>query len=515
MKKVTVKKNRYVDSVTLMSVGDKVLKLEGVENAEAQMGTPANMEILGELGYVLPPDVGADDLVLAVTAGTEEQADAAFRHMEDILSHRLPDEDDISYHALEEIDLRADPYDLAQISLPGKYAFAEADKALRMGLDVFIFSDNVPLEEERKLKELGRRTGRLVMGPDCGVAFVNGVCLGAGSVMRKGPVGIVAASGSGAQEIGCVLEKCGLGVSEIIGTGGRDLYPEIGGISMRAGMERLEKDEGTKVIVLVSKLADAAVMEKVLESADALRKPVVAVFLGAQPRLFEGRRVRAAFSLEEAALLACETQGVKAEHIAFTEETIARITAAEMARYAPGQRFFRGLYCGGTFTEEGLIYFSRNVKGAKLYSNLSTRYAEKLPDHNVSRGHAILDMGAEDFTAEAPHPVFDPSLRIGRLRRELLDPEVAVVLLDFITGPGVAEDPITPVAEVVRQANGTSGRHVTVIANICGSKEDPQNIEEKEKLLKDAGVIVASCGYESARLAGALMNALENRGGIS
>lgn len=512
MKKIAIKKNRYVDSVTLMSVGDKVLKLDGIESADAQMATPANREVLEGLGFVLPPDAGPDDLVLAVTARTESQADKAFSLMEDILNHRLPSEEDISYRSLGEINLKADPYDMVQISLPGEYVYDEAEKALNMGLNVFIFSDNVPLGKERALKERAQEKHLLVMGPDCGVGFVHGVCLGAGSVMGRGSVGIVAASGSGAQEIGCILEKCGLGVSEIIGTGGRDLYPEIGGMAMLDGMRRLEQDDSTRVIILVSKFADLTVMEKVLRSADRLQKPVVAVFLGASRRLFESHRVHAAFSLEEGALAASELAGVPAGHIVFSDEQIAETVSAEMALYHPGQKYFRGLYCGGTFTEEGLIYFSQHVGGITLYSNLSTPYARKLPDHHKSIGHAILDLGAEDFTAEAPHPVFDPSLRVRRLKKELADPEVAVILMDFITGPGVAEDPFTSVIEVIRQSEAAYGRHVTFIANICGSRLDPQNIAAQEKKLQEAGAIVAVCNYESARLAGALMTALEKRG---
>lgn len=506
MKKIVVKKNRYIDSVTLMSVGDKIMKMDGIENAEVQMGTWANQELLVELGYEIPEGTGPDDLVMGVTGDTEEHLSAAFVRIEDILEHRDADEEE-HYSDLDEIQLEETPFDLVQISLPGRYAYKEADKALDKGLHVFIFSDNVSLEEERRLKEKGREKGLLVMGPDCGVGMVGGVCLAAGSIMNQGPVGIVAASGSGAQEVACLLDQCGIGISSLIGTGGRDLYPEIGGIEMLQGMELLEKDEDTKVIVLVSKLADYQVMKKVLKAADGLTKPVVAIFLGGDKALFEGHKTIPAFSLEEAACKAAKL--IQPDiNLDFRREDdeIAKIVANEIKQYDEKQKYFRGLYCGGTFTEEGLLYYSK-IPEIKLYSNLNTKYAEKLKDSHVSFGHSILDMGAEDFTSEAPHPVFDPQLRIRRLLKELKDEETAVILLDFITGPGVAQDPITPVVEAIKKAD--QKRHITYIANICGSKQDPQNIVEKKKLLEEAGVIVTASSYESARLAGALMQELE------
>ena len=280
-------------------------------------------------------------------------------------------------------------------------------------------------------------------------------------------------------------------------------------LDLLQGMKLLDKDEATKVIVLVSKLADYNVMKKVLGEADKLNKPVVAVFLGSDKALFEGHKAIAAFSLEEAAIKTAELlKPGSASSFRYTEEEIEQLVNQEIAQYDEKQKYFRGLYCGGTFTEEGLLYYSQ-IPGIKLYSNLQTIYAEKLENSHLSKEHTILDMGAEDFTAEAPHPVFDPNLRIRRMQKELQDEETAVILLDFITGPGVAEDPITPfVDEINRQKKN---KHITYIANICGSMSDPQNVAEKKQLLLEAGVIVTACSYESARLAGALMKELERR----
>ena len=505
MKKVVVKKNRYVDSVSLMGVSERVTALEGIENAEAQMATCANQDVLKMLGYVLPETVSPNDLVIAITARDDAAYAAALQLAEDIIDRKNTG-DQRHYGDISEIDMEEDAYDLCQISLPGEYAAAEARKALKKGMDLFIFSDNVSLEEELELKQLGKSLGRLVMGPDAGVALIDGVALAAGSIIRKGPIGIVAASGSGAQEVGCIIEKCGLGVSNIIGTGGRDLYPQIGGITMLEGIRRMEEDPCTTVIVLVSKLADLGVMDRVLTAADDCKKPVVALFLGSDETLFAGHRVHGTFSLEAAALKAVALAGGEVSGFDYTEAELEALVDSCMEKLTPEQKYFRGLYCGGTFTEEALQYFAAHNQDVPLYSNLKNAYSTKLEDSEKSVGHAILDLGAEDFTAKAPHPVFDPSLRLKRLCQELADPQVAVVLLDFITGPGVAYDPITAFAmECAKHPE------VIFISNICGSLEDPQNVEEKQKLLEKAGVIVTKSNYQSTRLASALMNALERR----
>ena len=509
MKKVVVKKKRYVDSVSLMSVSGRVTELPGVDTIDVLMATTVNQNSLRESGYDIPNDVTADDLVLAVTAESEAKCDEAIQAAMDIIDRKHV-EADSSFETLDDENLKAETYDLCQISLPGEYAYAEAMKALDKGLDLFIFSDNVSLEEERKLKEYGKEKGKLVMGPDAGVGLIDGVALAAGSINSKGPVGIVGASGSGAQEIACLIEHRGLGISQLIGTGGRDLYPEIGGITMLEGIKRLENDDETKLIVLVSKLADLNVMDKVLYRADECKKPVVAIFLGADESLFERHKVTPAYSLEEAALKAVEAlTGVK-QYPQFTDEEIEKLAKEEVAKLPMERKYFRGLYCGGTFTEEGLLYFSKHNKGVELHSNLVNKYSKKLEDSHKSVGHSILDMGAEDFTAEAPHPVFNPELRLKRLREELQDPEVGVVLMDFITGPGVARDPITSHAKECKKLKD-AGVPVIFIANICGSDNDPQNIKEKVKLLKEAGVIVTGSNYESAKIASAMMTELERR----
>ena len=506
--KLTIQKNRYVDSVTLMQVRSKAMKVKGAVVAEVQMATPANIDILKELGFEVPAGAGPNDLICGITAEDEASLEKVQKTIEDAMDHKVDDE--VTFTSLDEIDFAATGFNLVQISLPGEYAAEEAKKAISYDCDVFIFSDNVSVEEELEIKEFGRAHGKLVMGPDCGVGLVDGICLGVGSIVRRGEIGIVGASGSGSQEVACVIEKCGYGVTDIIGTGGRDLAKEIGGITMIEGIKRLEADPDTKVIALVSKLANTEVMEKVLTFADGVSKPVVAVFLGGDESLFEGHKVRGSVSLEGAGLLAVEALTGKKEHLGYTDEELAEIAKSEIAKLSPEQTNFRGLFCGGTFTEESLIYFSQHNADNELHTNLHNKYAKPLADHDVSVGNSILDLGAEDFTAIAPHPVFDSSLRVARLRKELEDPTVAVVMIDFITGPAVDEDPFTDIAAVAKEVNA-SGRHVVFIGAVCGSESDPQDVKTNTQVLRDSGFIVTGSNYQSTKLASMMMTELGRR----
>ncbi len=489
-----------------MGVAEELLRQKGINAADCGMGTPANIEILSQNGYEIPPQTTKSDLMLALDADDEETADTVIKSGLEILDHKNISGTNRRYCNLDDINLENDPYDLVQISLPGEYAAAEAKKAIEKGLDVFIFSDNVPIADELELKKLGRSKGCLVMGPDAGVGLLGGVALAAGSIVRHGEIGIIGASGSGAQEVACLIERLGYGVSCIIGTGGRDLKPEIGGITMCMGMDRLDNDDETKVICLVSKLADTGVMSNVLSHADNLKKPVVAVFLGSDETMFHGHKTHFAYTLEEAALKSVELQSGKKPVFGWNDDQTQKMAVGELSRLSPERKYFRGIYCGGTFAEESMIVLRSTNPDIILNSNLKTRYANKLDSHLKSKGHTILDMGSEEFTAVAPHPVFDPGQRLSRLEQELEDPETAVILLDFITGPGVHENPIMPFIPFIRKHP-----EVIFIATICGADGDPQDIAAAREELEKNGAVISDSNYQSARLAAALISALERR----
>ncbi|MGM9874032.1 MAG: FdrA family protein [Bacilli bacterium] len=507
MKKVIIKRSRYVDSVTLMGISEKARKKEGIINVEVAMGTKANKEVLLDSGFVLADDITANDLIIAIDS-KEELLDKNIEYIESLLNKKQARGK--VFTDLNDEDVNDKDYDIVQISLPGEYAFVEGMKALKKGLHVFMFSDNVPLEQEKIMKEYAYEHNLLCMGPDCGVALIGGLSLGAGSIIRPGRVGIVGASGSGAQEVGCLVEALGDGISSLIGTGGRDLNPMINGLMMKMGMKLLDQDDNTEVIVLVSKLADLNVMKEVLNDADKLQKPVVAVFLGSNEEIFKGHRTIAAFSLEAAAVEAVKLLGIN-KSLQISEEEIEKIAESEVKKFNSKQKYIRGLYCGGTFTEEGLIYYKNHIPNITLYSNISSKYTIKLDDKDVSKENTILDMGAEDFTEKLPHPVFEPNLRLKRLEKELLDDEVALITLDFITGPGVHEDPVTSFIELIKKHRQENKNYVSFIVNICGSIEDPQNILKIKEELKNAGVIVSFSNNETARIAGKILSKLNER----
>ena len=298
MKKVYLLKNRYVDSVTLMTVAVELTEREGIDGAECGMGTKQNVNLLRELGYELPADATSNDVMIALDAQSEEPMRAACEFVEESLSTGRGKREKV-YHSAG--DLAEGEFDVVQISLPGEYALDEAYKAIDKGSHVFMFTADVSLEQEHDLKVYARKHGCLMMGPDAGVGLLGGVAMAAGSIVKYGPIGVIGASGSGSQEVACLIEQMGSGVTCVLGTGGRDLKKPVGGVSMMADMDRLERDDDTKLICLVSMLADRDVMEKVLEKADTLSKPVVAVFLGADEELYKGHKVTGTFNLTDAA----------------------------------------------------------------------------------------------------------------------------------------------------------------------------------------------------------------------
>ena len=278
--------NLYKDSVSLMTVSAQVTAIPGIEAASVVMASATNVDNLAQAGLGTF-EVRPNDLVVAVS-GTDEACAEALAIADKLLSAAPGGGDDDTSVAAPTTSIQMavdrDPdSNLALISVPGDYAAAEAMKALRLGLDVMIFSDNVSPEKELALKEYAREVDLMVMGPDCGTSIVNGIPLGFANVVRRGPIGVVGASGTGTQEVTVRIHQNGSGVSQALGTGGHDLADAIGGISMLHGLAALDGDPGTSVIVLVSKPPSPDVAAKVLAAAEASTKPVVVIFLGADP----------------------------------------------------------------------------------------------------------------------------------------------------------------------------------------------------------------------------------------
>lgn len=504
MKKVFLLKNRYMDSLSLLTVAVDLTELPGVRAAECGMGTKQNMDLLREEKYVLPEDTTRDDIMLAVDADSEDILEKAFEAAKAAMAAGKT-RSKKTYRDVNELE--KDKFNVVQISLPGEYALKEAYKAVDRGMDVFMFTADIELDEERKLKEYARDHGRLMMGPDAGVGLLGGVAMAAGSIVRFGPIGVIGASGSGSQEVACLIEQMGSGVTCILGTGGRDLKKPVGGVSMKADLKRLEADADTKLICLVSMLADREVMEEVLCEADKSQKPVVAVFLGADEKLYSGHKVTGTYTLLEAAKACVRLVTGKEPEIGRSDKEMRELAKEKVAALAPGRRYFRGLYTGGTFAEEALMIFRKAAPDVRMHTNRdNTKYAERLKTHRKSEGHTLLDMGDLDFTAEAPHTVFDPTQRVERVRQELADPEVGLIAMDIILGPGVAKDPASCYVPIVREHPET----VFVFA-VCGGEGDPQGKDRIKKMLAEAGAIVTESNCESAYLNAEICREMEAR----
>lgn len=496
-----LKKNFYKDSVAAMRIAQTVSTGAGLARVSLLMGTPANKDILAQAGLLAPAlaDAGAMDMMIVIE-GADYAMEPALAQIEDLLVKRETAASSGATAAgprsLALALERMQDANLAQISVPGPYAAAEALKALRHGLHVFLFSDNVPLAEERAIKALAARKNLLVMGPDCGTALIGGIPLGFANAVRRGAIGLVGASGTGMQELSCRIHASGEGISHAIGTGSRDVSAEIGGTTLLQGIALLAGDPATRVIVIVSKPPAPAVAERALAAARACGKPVVVLFLGSKPE--SAGRVHAAATLEEAAYAALalvrgETPGAAAAVL---------VGAAEIPKLAGAQRYLRGLYSGGTYCTEAQVVWKE--AGISTWSNAPIAGAQALRGCDASREHTAIDLGADEFTLGRPHPMIDFSSRAERLLREARDASVAAIVLDVVLGHGAHADPAGELAPAVRAARAIAardGRTLFVLGFLCGTEADPQGLTQQGAKLIEAGMQLFPNSTAAARFA--------------
>jgi succinyl-CoA synthetase alpha subunit len=505
--------NLYKDSVSLMTVSAKVSAVPGIEAASVVMASATNVENLARAGLG-SFEVRPNDLLIALS-GSDEACAQALKLVDELLAGKptgAGEEAAAAQQPVTSIQMAADrdpAHNFALISVPGDYAGAEAMKALRLGMDVMLFSDNVPVERELDLKTYARDHNLMVMGPDCGTAIVNGVPLGFANVIRRGPIGVVGASGTGTQEVTVRVHQLGSGVSQVLGTGSHDLSKTIGGISMLHGLAALGEDPSTQVIVLVSKPPAPEVAKHVLAAAESCSKPVVVIFLGADPSAFTRKGVHGAGYLAQAADMAVAlAKGGKASAVPITISNETRRALGDLSlAMAPGQRFVRGIFSGGTFCYEAQLIHA--AMGIKAFSNGPAAGNARLADSRKSQENTIVDMGADEFCQGHPHPMIDPSQRDARVRDEVNDPTTAVVLFDVVLGYGSAEDPIAGLPGVVGPARAkakAAGRHIAFIGSVCGTDSDPQNRAKVVAGLKSAGVLVASSNAEAATWSATLVS---------
>jgi succinyl-CoA synthetase alpha subunit len=506
-------KNLYRDSVSLMQFSEKLRALEGIRQASAVMASENNISLLVEAGLLpAPVSPSPNDLLIVVEGREDASVSAALDQAEAMLKQKSTEAGEGGVRQVParslEMGLASMPSaNLVLISTPGEYAAAEARKALQLGLHVMMFSDNVSMEQEIPLKEYARDHDLLVMGPDCGTAIINGIPLGFANVVRRGDIGVVAASGTGLQQVTSLIDRFGAGISQAIGTGGHDLKSEVGGITMLQGIAALTADPSTKVILLVSKPPSPDVMKKVLEKAEQSGKPVVVEFIGADPAAITRANITGVRTLEDAALASVNLSKGKAVK-KFSRSLPAKYKSlVEPARkkLKKGQKYIRGLFSGGTFCYETVLLLSEAL--GKVYSNTPIKKDEKIPNVWKSLEHTVIDLGDDLFTQGRPHPMIDFRLRNERILQEADDPETAVILLDIVLGYGSNMDPAGELVPAILEAQKIASkgkRNVIFVGSVCGTDSDPQNLSRQEALLGEAGVILTDSNAQAARLAAAI-----------
>ena len=513
--KYLIRENTYYDSVTLMIITREVKKIEGVKEVIVGMGTELNKELAGNLNLLASElqKITPNDFFISLDSIDDNIAKKAFAFVDELLSKKKEESEDYQPSTFESALKYMPDANLVLISLPGKYAAREVKKALLNDKHVMLFSDNVALEEEIDLKKLAKQRGLLMMGPDCGTAIINHVALAFANVIRKGPIGIVGASGTGIQEVTVMIDKLGSGISQVIGTGGRDLKAEVGGIMMIEGLKALQNDPLTEVIVLISKPPDKEVARKVLSILKEGKKPSVVYFVGGDPGVIKEFGFIPGLSLEDTAHKAVAiAKGLPVEEFTgFSVNGIDKIIQEETKKLKEKQRYIRGLYTGGTLCDEAMIILSALI--GDIYSNIPLKPEGKLSDINKSYRHSLIDLGDDEFTRGKPHPMIDPYVRQERILSEVKDREAAVILMDFVLGFGSNSDPageMIPYIKKAREIAAKDGRYICMISSVCGTEADPQSLVGQEKKLKEEEVIVMPSNAQAARLAAAIVLSRRN-----
>ena len=512
-----VKHNFFRDSIQLMRLTEDAKKLSGVLDANVSMGTETNKLLLGQLGLLMVEGKAASDgdMIIAISVGTGTDAQATLAKVQEmVLSPPKSEEQGVEVETYHSVDtaLRGLPgANIAIVSLPGNQAFDPSMALLRKGVNVHLFSDHVSLEEEAKLKEYASANGLLLLGPGAGTSLVGGVGLGFANVVKKGSVGVVAAAGTGLQEVSVLLDRIGLGVSHGLGVGGSDVSKSIGGLMMRDSLSLLERDPNTKTLMIVAKTPAPAVMKNIMAFAkEHTTKPVVACFLGLDYKGGTTSRIQYARTLHSAvSVVAKVSKGLAAKRfkssISMKPAELIKLSEKLSKGLTKQQKFCRFLYSGGTLAHETLLIYRELIGEAYSNSPLSPRY--ELKDPSTSKGNCVVDLGDEYFTAGRPHPMIDPTIRKLRIVQEGNDPTVAAVLLDIVLGYGSSSDPGGSLVSAIEQARENAQRAkrgLVFMAHVCGTNADPQSLSEQSKKLAKAGVVLFPTNAQMA-LASALL----------
>lgn len=502
-----IERNRYIDSLETLFATTVLNEQPGITVGAIGMATDVFKDTLAELGLLSDPVKVASGADYVIVAQAEDQAafDAAVAAVEaQTTKQDETAEETQTYSSVEEAKRLCPEANLCSIAVPGEYALSEVKKALNAGLHCVVFSNNVPLEDEREMKELAREKGLLCMGPDCGVANINGAALVLASVNNRGPFGICGASGVGIQHVAAMLHDAGTGVSQTIGTGGNDLKEPVGGLMMLEGIDALESDPETKYFVLISRKPADSVLKVLLERISRCKKPRVVYFMGCDRETVEATGAIWAADLDDCGQKALALEGL--ELPLESEAELHALAVEAVKRLSGGQKYVRGNFSGGTFMDGAMRAMTPKI--GKITSNKPLKPEWQLKDSFVSEGNCCIDYGEEEFTLGRPHPAIDVTIREPAIIREAEDPEVAVILLDVILTPPGHPDPcgsLVPQIEVARRKAAERGNQLIFVASVLGTDRDFQDVNRQRQTLRDAGVLVCSTNHRAALLAGEII----------
>lgn len=505
---VLVKSNYYRDSLNLLKISDIMKRSSsGIVEAVVIMGTKTNKAVLVKLGFPSTKinQATESDLIIAIEAVDKGSVDSALRKVEELLhSDGSSDTSNLVSENPTDLDsalVSMSNANLALISIPGEYVKDLSIKLSNEGIHQQIFSDHVPLDDELTIKEYAAKKGVLVLGPGAGTSIINGKGIGFSNVLRRGPVGIIAAAGTGLQEVSSLLDQCDIGVAYGLGVGANDPKEKIGGLMMLEALKVLEELPDIEIMTIVSKPPSPRAKKQIIDYiVKHGKKKYVLAFLGgghddSLPNSTKSKIVQvttlASAVFAVAGLTSNELYKRSLVRLRIEPEILQRSVAKEWKGFGQQQKYIRALYTGGTFAYETQVILNGILKD--LFSNAPTGRTKKLPQSSKSKKHSILDLGEEEFTQGRPHPMIDPTIRRLRLVEESQDPEVGVVMMDFVLGYGSNPDPVGAVLKEIGQVKATarkSGRYLSIVTHVCGTKRDPQGYDESVRKLENAGALV-------------------------
>lgn len=491
--KVFVYKNQYQDSVRLMSISREAAKLDGVSKVLALLGTVSNKDVIARLGLKDPAvdAATASDLMVCIEAKDDAAVKAALDNVQAHLKTKAGGSkaEELKPATIEEAADRLEDANFCMISLPGPMAKLDVLSAINRGLNVMLFSDNITIEDEIELKKKAIEKGLLMMGPDCGTAIIAGVPLALANVVRRGDIGIVAASGTGIQEVTCLIDRFGGGITHALGCGGRDLRKQVGGLEMRFGIKKLAATPGNKTLLLLSKPGDPTVLNAVLDEARATGLRTVTCLIGGKPDELNTEGIIFTRTLEEAAFAAL---GKPVPELVFPKALDDRIAKLDSQR-----KYMRGLFSGGTLCYESLVILDDKFD---IESNVPLRKELFLEAPTKGKKHCCVDLGEDEFTRGIPHPIIDTGLRGQRLEEDMRDPTCRVIMMDIVLGFGADPDPASKFAAIInRVRKDLPDGGPIIVCSVCGTDADPQSCAQQEKTLEDAGCFVFPTNAQAAK----------------